>query len=293
MVKEIQTLIPDIYHLIQHEKGWFNEQVSDTFRTSVSSSLREHFNAERYNSGKTAIRMSGLGPKCPCALWYAINHPEMAEPLPPWAEVKFSFGYLLEGLALTLARAAGHEVIGEQDELRLDGIIGHRDAVIDGMVVDVKSCSSIAFRKFKDKSIRQNDSFGYLDQLSAYVVASADDPLVRIKDRGAILAIDKTLGHMVLYEHRVEDPGAIRGRIANYKYVVSQPTPPSCECGVVQIGASGNVSLDTKASYSAYKWCCFPHLRAFRYSDGPKYLTRVSRKPDVPEINKHGKMIYR
>lgn len=291
-MKSINTLIPDIHHLVQHEKGWFDEQISDALRASTARTLCSHFNEPRYRPGKAKIRMSGLGPKCPCALWYAINHPELAEPLPPWAEVKFAYGYILEGLAITLARAAGHTVEGEQDELILDGIIGHRDAVVDGVVVDFKSCSSIAFRKFKDRSLKQNDSFGYLDQLSAYVVASADEEIVRVKDRGYFVAIDKTLGHMVLYEHIVEDPGAIRQRIAQYKVLVERPTPPVCTCGTRKSGESGNIELGITASYSPYKYCCFPNLRTFRYSGGVKYLSKVLRKPEVTEVNRYGKVVY-
>src|SRR6266849_6159935 len=40
-----------------------------------------------------------------------------------------------------MAKAAGHEVLGEQDELTLDGVVGHRDCVIDGCIVDVKTTS--------------------------------------------------------------------------------------------------------------------------------------------------------
>lgn len=291
-MKSISTLISDIYQLVQHEKGWFNEQVSDAFRNSCTRTLSQHFNAPRYQPGRTPIRMSSLGPKCPRALWYSINHPEMAEHLPPWAEVKFAYGYILEGLILTLAKAAGHTVEGEQDELILDGIIGHRDAVVDGVVVDVKSCSSIAFSKFKNRTLKQNDSFGYLDQLSAYVVASSDDPLVTVKDTGYFIAIDKTLGHMVLYEHRVDDPGAIRRRIAEYKLLVEYLTPPPCTCETRKSGESGNIELGITASYSPYKYCCFPNLRTFIYAGGIKHLSHVVRKPEVTEVNRFGKVVY-
>ena len=292
-MKSIETLIPDIYQLVQHQKGWYDETISNALRDNLSKVLCEHFNAPRYSPGKTPLRMSGLGPRCPRALWYSSNHPEMAEPLPPWAEVKFAFGYILEGLVLTLAKASGHDVRGEQDVLYLDGVAGHRDAVIDGVVVDVKSCSSIAFGKFKNKTLGQNDSFGYLDQLSAYVVASADDPLVQVKDEGVFVAIDKTLGHMCLYKHKVQNPLDIRLRIADYKQIIGLPEPPPCECGTRPEGVSGNIRLDVKASYSPFKYCCFPNLRTFRYASGLVYLSKVVRKPDVSEVNKFGKTIYR
>lgn len=202
-------------------------------------------------------------------------------------------------MIIELAKAAGHCVTGEQDEIRLDDIVGHRDCVIDGAIVDVKSTSSLGFEKFKDKSISENDGFGYLDQLDAYVVGSylADDPVVTIRDRGYLLAIDKQLGHMCLYEHRVRE-NSIRQRIEYYKQIVEKDQPPSCTCGTVADGKSGNIQLDVRASYNAFKHQCFPHLRTFLYANGPRYLTKVVRRPmrkdgtPIPEIDKHGKFVY-
>lgn len=198
---------------------------------------------------------------------------------------------MIEALAIVCAKASGHRVEGEQDELNVDGITGHRDCVIDGCVVDVKSTTSYYLSKFKDKSIAQNDSFGYLSQLDGYLVGSIEDPIVTVKDKAYILAVDKQLGHMVLYEHRLREDH-IRERIRANKHIVSLDAPPECTCGTEPLGKSGNIKLDIKASYSAYKYCCFPELRTFIYSDGPVYLTKVVRKPEVPEIDKSGRYIY-
>ncbi len=227
-----------------------------------------------------------MGPRCPKALWYSIHHPELAEPLPAQAIFKYSYGHAIENLAIQLAKLAGHTVEGEQDELIVDGIKGHRDCVIDGCVVDVKSTTSIGFQKFKDKSLLEKDDFGYLDQLDGYLVGSLSDPLVTVKDKGYLWAIDKNLGHMCLYEHHVRQASIVK-RIAEYKRIVGQHAPPVCTCGTVPDGKSGNERLDTRASYSAFKHACFPSLRTFIYANGPVYLTKVVRTPDVPEVHKH------
>lgn len=284
---QIQTLIPDIQNLLR-TKGWVTEALAEEFGRTVGSRLMEQF-APRV--AKPTLRLSRMGPQCPCALWYSIHHPELAEELPPWAEFKYSFGHIIEAQAIMLAKAAGHEVTGEQDELTVDGITGHRDCVIDGCVVDVKSTSSMGFKKFKDGSIKESDTFGYLEQLDGYLVGSANDPLVRTKDRAYLLAIDKQLGHMCIYEHRIRDEH-IRRRIEENKRIIESPIPPACECGTRPDGKSGNITLDTKASYSAFKHCCFPNLRTFLYATGPVYLTKVVRKPDVIEIDKLGKVVY-
>lgn len=287
-MKSIHTLIPDIQELLK-TKGWLSPELLVPFREEITSRLSEQYGPEAAER-KPSLRLSQLGPKCPRHLWYSIHHPELAEPMPPWANFKFSFGHVIEGLAVALAKAAGHSVVGEQDALTVDGILGHRDCVIDGCVVDVKSTTSFGFAKFKDGSFGQSDSFGYLDQLDAYLVGSAEDPLVTNKTTGYLLAVDKQLGHMCLYEHRVREQ-SIRNRIADYRRIVSDPTAPPCTCGTTPDGKSGNVRLDTKASYSPFKFCCFPSLRTFLYASGPVYLTKVVKVPNVPEINKYGKVI--
>jgi hypothetical protein len=283
----ISTLIKDIYDVIQSNERTarevFTERLSKEISRRVERSLRR-------DESQTTLRLSQMGDMCPKAFWYRLYHPELAEPLPPWAKIKFTYGHILEAMVLALAKEAGHEVTGEQDELELCGVYGHRDCVIDGCVVDIKSCSSRVMDKFKGKTIIQDDPFGYLTQLDGYVVASHSDPLVRDKQHGYILAIDKTLGHMVLYEHTIRKEDVIR-RIEEAKRIHGSPVPPACRCGTRPEGNSGNIGLDVRASYSAYKYQCFPHLRTFLYANGPKYLIKVERTPDVPEITKEGRII--
>lgn len=275
-MKSIYQLVPDIQHFIETNEDWYD---------LVDASLRSNRRETVTNTTRRGLRLSGLGDRCPKALWYSIHHPELAEPLPAAAKFKYGYGHIIESMALSLAKLAGHDVQGEQDELVVDGIVGHRDAVVDGCVLDVKSCSSIAFGKFKEGTLAQDDAFGYLYQLDGYVLGSHSDPLVTVKDRGYILAIDKTLGHMALYEHTLR-PQVIRRRIQDYTNIVLLPTPPACTCETRAVGSSGNIGLDTRASYSLYKHLCFPELRTFLYANGPVHLVKVVRTPDVPELQR-------
>ena len=284
----ISTLIADINYLLTRKDGWFTEELSNSFAQEVTLRLSDKFNA---GERKPTLRLSKMGPRCPCALWHSIHRPDLEEPLPPGAEFKYSYGHIIEALAIALAKAAGHEVLGEQSAVEVDGISGHRDCIIDGCVVDVKSTTSHYLQAFKTGEIRFQDSFGYLDQLDGYLVGSSYDPLVTNKDRGYLLAIDKTLGHMVLYEHEKREE-SIRNRIATYKTIVSKSEAPQCQCGTRPHGKSGNIELDVRASYDSFKYACFPHLRKFLYSNGPVYLTKVTRKPDVPEVDRHGRIVY-
>jgi len=297
-MKSIHTLIPDIYELVggrnaerNGEGPTISRELAEQLSGGVADRIYEHF---AQSGPGPKLRMSALGQVCPCSLWYRANKPELAEALPPWAKIKYAYGHIIEALAITLAKAAGHTVEGEQDVVELDGVKGHRDCIIDGCVVDVKSASSKSFIKFKDGSIRENDNFGYLEQLDGYVVASANDPLVRVKDKGYLLAIDKTLGHMALYEHVVREDH-IRKRIRDHKSIIALDRPPRCTCEEVPYGASGNIALGPIASYNPFKFSCKPHLRVFLYKERngfkPVYLTKVVRVPDVTEIDRLGNVI--
>jgi hypothetical protein len=288
----IKTLIPDVQQLLT-TKGWMTDTLAQEFGRLLGLRLQEQFSGEH----KRTLRMSRLGPQCPCALWYSVHNPGLAEPFQPWTENKFSFGHMIEVWAITLAKAAGHSVTGEQDAVFLDGVEGHRDCIVDGCLVDVKSTSSRGFLKFKDGTLGQNDDFGYLDQLDAYTVASLDDPLLEVKDKAYLWPIQKELGHMCLYEHKVRETH-IRSRVSSYKDIVERGEAPPCTCGDLPEGKSGNRVLDVKASYNSYKFCCNPNIRVFIYANGPKYFTNIVKRPTrqdgslIPEVDKEGKFVY-
>jgi len=226
--------------------------------------------------------MSNIGSKCDRKLWYTVNEPNKAEPLPPEVRFKFAFGHILEELVLFLAKEAGHSVEGTQDTLTIAGVKGHRDAVVDGVLVDVKSASSYSFKKFEDGLTSDKDSFGYLDQLGAYLYASQDDPVVVHKDRAAFIAVDKTLGHITVDVQ----PNTYKNYdkvVAEKKAVITQKEPPPRAFSDEPDGKSGNRKLGTECSYCAFKNNCWSGLQTYIYSSGPRYLTRVVREPDVPK----------
>lgn len=285
-MKDIKNLIKDIYATVGTD--WLDKAIADGFAKDLGSRLIE---TSRSKTQAPRLRLSQMGDKCPSQLWHSIHTPELAEPIKPWTQIKFTYGHILESLVISMAKAAGHEVVGEQDELILDGVVGHRDCVIDGYTVDVKSAGRLTFTKYKDGSLVHNDPFGYLDQLDAYIAASADDNLVRVKDRGYILAVNQELGHLALHEHELRYDHISR-RVDEYKRIIARSHPPDCTCRSISDGNSGNQRLDVRGSYNPFKYCCKPHLRCFLYADGPRYLTVVKRKPDVPEVNKLGQIIY-
>jgi hypothetical protein len=231
-----------------------------------------------------SLRMSNMGKPCKRQLWYEVNGYD-GEEFRAEHYLKFLYGDIIEELLLFLAEQAGHTVEGRQDELEIEGIKGHRDAVIDGLTVDVKSASSYSFRKFKEGLDPEEDAFGYLGQLGSYVHTGRDDPLVTDKSRGAFLVADKTLGHITLDVHDYPECD-FESEYAETKRVMELDEPPDRGFQPEVDGKSGNLKLGVNCSYCAFKETCYPELRTFLYSTKPVYLVKVVRTPNVPELLK-------
>lgn len=281
MTKTIDTLVEDIQEVIKGYGGW-NGTIGAMMGNQISLMANQRFGKPQEPRGY--LSLSSIGTPCKRKLWYRINETDKGEVVGPSALLKFFFGDMIEELVLALVRAAGHTVEGCQDRLEVHGIKGHRDAVIDGVTVDVKSASPASFKKFKSGELCQNDPFGYISQLSSYVYAGQDDPLVKDKKRGAFLVIDKVGGHICLdmydFSNQLEDK---QTEMENAKAMVAGPIPDREYEDVPQSKTSPNRKLCMSCSYCEFKHTCWPDLRTFIYNTGPEFLTYVEKEPRVPE----------
>lgn len=282
MSKTIDTLVDDIYQVVERNGGW-DATVSHLFADTLTSTVSSRLEPEE-EERKPSLRMSNIGHPCKRKLWYDLNSDE-SEEIRPDTKLKFLFGDILEDLLIALAVAAGHEVTGTQDEMNIGDIKGHRDCVIDGVTVDIKSASSFAFKKFQGNRLREDDAFGYISQLSSYVYAAKDDPLVTDKTGGAFLVIDKQHGYICLDYYDLTPEVANKASEVDLTIsIVSKPTPPERGFAPQPDGKSGNMKLGVNCSYCIHKHTCHPDLRTFLYSTGPRYLTTVNKTPNVMEI---------
>ena len=281
-MKKIDTLVEDIYSTIQGEGNW-NAAVTRHFSSRLSMLSCQRF--LKPQEPRSYLSLSSVGTPCKRKLWYKINLVGKGEPLEAYTLLKFFYGDMIEELILCLTAASGHKVEGMQDRLDVHGVKGHRDAVIDGMTVDVKSCSSYAFKKFKEVRLRDDDPFGYISQLSSYVYAGQNDPLVTDKVRGAFLAVDKQNGHICLdvYDF-TEELKTKEEEILETIYMVDGKIPEERIPTVPQSKSSENTKLSMQCSYCEFKFLCWENLRTFIYSSGPEYLIDVVQEPRVPEV---------
>ncbi len=282
MVKTIDTLVSDMNSTLEQGVEAVPEELIEKYQQIFGELLRNRFNKRE---ARATLRMSNAGKPCEKQLHYEVNSPEKGEPLRPETYMKFLFGDTIEVLLLFLVELSGHTVEGTQDTQEIEGIKGHRDAVIDGVVVDVKSASSYSFKKFSEGRLADDDAFGYIDQIQGYLYAGQDDPVVRDKDRAAFLVLDKVLGHICLDIHQKSGKDYsqfYKDKIA----MVDNPTPPVRSYNAIPEGKSGNMKLGVQCSYCPFKKDCWPDLRTFLYSYGPLDLVKVVREPNVPEVKR-------
>lgn len=278
----LETLVADIYQLFDPNK---THEPSEDNLNEVAENLKQILRtrlAQRENL-KDPLRFSNLG-RPDRQLWYLANGAPQ-EDLSPKTYFKFLIGDLLEGVLLFLTKEAGHTVERQQEEIEVDGIFGHIDAIIDGTVVDVKTASPFGFKKFKEGTIVFDDPFGYIQQLSGYA-----DTLTPGQP-AAFLAYDKVGGDVCLstVSSSIIAENKPKERIAHLREIVEAPEPPPRCYEDVPDGASGNMKLATGCSYCAFKDKCWEDanngqgLRTFIYSTGPRYLTVVKKEPNVYE----------
>jgi hypothetical protein len=280
--KKLDTIVEDIYRVVEGKGGW-DATVTEFFSSSLSSIAEARFSQEQIP--RDYLSLSGIGSPCDRRLWYKINQTESSEPLTAEALGTFFYGDLLEALVLSLAKAAGHSVEGMQDKVEVFGIPGSRDAVIDGVTVDVKSASKYGFEKFRKHNLREDDPFGYISQLSSYVYAGKDDPLVKNKTEGAFLVVQKDRFKLCLDRYDfTEEIAKKEEEIERVKKLVAGSIPEDRIPPVPQSKTSENTVLSTTCGYCDFRKVCWPEARTFLYSTGPVFMVDVVNEPRVTEL---------
>lgn len=273
--KTLDTLIEDIYSVLLNQQKIDDSLVKELCE-DISSVVKTRLSSESHH--RPYLSLSSVG-KPKRRLWYDINDPIDDSKENPSNILKFLYGDIIECVVLWLAKVAGHTVTDRQTEVKLNGVVGHIDSKIDGEVVDAKSASPRSYAKFDRGSLTEDDPFGYLPQIAAY------DKKIGAGNPG-FLAMNKVSGELCLYRpdplFDLPDPEQI---IEDAKTAVALPKPPEEKCYQDEPdGKSGNMRLGRGCCFCPYKFKCWDGLRAFKYSDGIRYLTKIVNEPRVEEI---------
>ena len=284
---KFNTLIKDIYDLIENPEFEISEDNLACFLENLGNSIRETFDGGKRNrtrEPKLVASNYGLPPR---RLWFTMNT-KGAKNFNGAQRINFLYGNIIEEMILMFVKEAGHEVKEEQKRLVVEGVSGKTDARIDDMVVDVKSASSFSFKKFKDGDfILDNDAdpFGYKYQLGLYMANSAEE-------KGAFLIVNKENGQMVscILDNKDDIPDVYH-KIEQDKIIIEQDAPPIDKCYPdIPSGKSGNMILHKLCSFCEFKDICWQDanggkgLIQHNYASGPVWFTNIARPPNAKDV---------
>tara|TARA_R110002110_G_scaffold636_2_gene2520 strand:- start:1802 stop:2653 length:852 start_codon:yes stop_codon:yes gene_type:complete len=281
-MKELSTLVDDVYETVTAITG--GQEIPDELLDELGDKIKKTIKtwATPQNRNKFTLRMSNIGR--PARQLYYSNQQTQDITHAPETQIKFLYGHLLEDILIFFVKLSGHVVTDEQKEVNVNGIKGHMDCKIDGEVIDIKTASNYAFRKFKNKTLREDDPFGYISQLAGYEKSEGTN-------NGGFLALNKESGELALYQPEELDKPNVKSLIANLlEILLSYSKAPEKCYKPIPAGLKGNMKLPTGCFYCSHKIECNKDtndgegLRMFKYAKGIEYLTTVVVPPKVEEV---------
>lgn len=286
MKKKLNNLVEDIYNVLDSLTDGnelnISEEMFEEFGKDMTDALR-HWATPQNVEGKPILRMSNVG-RPERRLWFDTHtQSDTTEKLQPSTQIKFLYGHLLEVLILFFVKLSGHKLTSQQKEITVSGIKGHMDCMIDGEVVDVKTASGYAFKKFKEGTLAEDDAFGYLSQLAGYEAAEKTN-------EGGFLVMNKETGELTMFIPDDMDKPNIKSKIKNVKNIIASDTPPDFCYSPIPEGKAGNMKVARGCSWCPHKFECHKDandgqgLRVFNYAKGPVYFTKIVSEPNVEEV---------
>ena len=286
--KTIDTLVDDIYNLLSVDTD--HKLVSQDNLDLLAENIKKNVvEAMTKRENKQGLRMSAIG-RHPTYLYHKAQDSDPVDykdKVPPRLQLRFLLGHIVEEVVLFYAKEAGHEVTREQEEIEVEGVLGHIDCFIDGELRDVKSCTTYGLNKFKGQNILTDDPFGYVGQLEGYAQGTK-------AKGGGFLAVDIQTGEIVDQAISQIDLNLASNKIKKIKEVIAKGEKPTEKCyedeHVKKDKETGlpdetsNKRLNRNCTFCSFKFDCWENLRVFGYSTYPEYLTEVKKEPRVNEI---------
>lgn len=236
MAKTIDTIVEDIYNIFEcDEEVKVKKEDLDELAKGIVDAVTGSIKERERSRGNLRLSLIGHPDR---KIWYTVRDGDKMgkEKLKGQDKIKFLYGHILECLLVFLSRTAGHTVTDEQKTVTVNGVVGHQDAIVDDVLVDFKSASSYAFKKFKENTIHSDDPFGYIAQISAYAKANN-------LDKAGFIAIDKSSGEICYCPvHSMEMINA-EERIESLKQTVKSDVAPLAVIAIFLMVSLGTISF--------------------------------------------------
>lgn len=192
----------------------------------------------------------------------------------PSFRIRMTYGDMTEVLAVAILKSAGINIVSLNTKTKLTtssgDLNGEYDVIInmDGQLSmwDIKSASKFAFdRKFSSyKKLKEDDSFGYIDQLWGYTLAErANYPDIKV---GGWIVINKETGEMLVCPADPEDEDEYYKKIKNTIERYKEANDFNFRKGFSDVEETfykkptGNRKLGFTCSYCNFKYSCWENL---------------------------------
>ena len=280
--KNLSTLVEDIYQTVTDITGGDKEvpdELLNELGQKIARTIKTWSTPQHHNKFK--LRMSNIG-RPARQLYYSQKDTQEIKHHAS-TQIKFLYGHIMEDLLIFLTKLSGHSVTDEQKEVLVDDVLGHMDCKIDGEVIDIKTASGFGFKKFKNKTLAEDDPFGYVSQLAGYERAEGTA-------NGGFLALNKESGELTLYQPEDLDKPNVNTLISNIESALKGEAPPDKCYKPIKSGSKGNMKLPMGCVYCSHKFVCNADtndgkgLRVFKYAKGLEYMTKVVSLPKVEEL---------
>tara|TARA_R100000808_G_C2154571_1_gene165610 strand:- start:867 stop:1718 length:852 start_codon:yes stop_codon:yes gene_type:complete len=255
-------------------KAKLSDETVTTIVKHVEAAVKRQFQSDEARTFR--LRASNIG-KATCQLWFAKNKPETAVPPSSHFLLRMLIGDITEAVFKGLLREAGVDFEEpERVETDIGGqkISGEYDLILDGKVDDIKSASPWSYRnKWLDgKHIEENDSFGYVGQLTTYAKAKNVEP-------GGWWVINHSSGEFKYVPYQ-SDPVEVTQKLNDTVHKLDKNEFARCFKPVKETfrgTPTGNHVLGTECKFCDYKYACWGDSLSEESS-------RVSKAKDKPTV---------
>ncbi len=279
-MKRIDTLVSDIRDLLEHPtlKRPDRDLTLDAVNGMASAILKPF--KERSNG--YSLRMSSIG-KGIRKHWFESRFG--TETPDAESKMRFVMGDIMEEYLFYLAKLTGHAVTHQQHVVNIEGVEGHIDSIIDGhALVDGKTASDNNYKKFVNGLTPEKDEYGYIYQLAGYYQGLTNEGFNL--DTVGWLAINKSNSNFGFYKFDIAKLPSAKDRIITIKKALDKDKAPEaiCEGAEPKEADNGNKEMSFKCRYCPFKDKCWTDYKVYRYANGDKFFTEVTKPLRVQEV---------
>ncbi|MGH2412823.1 MAG: hypothetical protein ACRDEA_03825 [Microcystaceae cyanobacterium] len=140
------------------------KRFTEDFSNSVQGSVNTRF-------GRGHVSLSILNKPLILLAMKKLDIPDIEYNKRVSSFMTFTFGHIFESWILELMQAYGCEVTDCQKTVKIKGIVGHIDCMVNGQIVEIKTMSKDYFYGFTKSP---NNARGYITQLASYWHATGE-----------------------------------------------------------------------------------------------------------------------